>query len=109
MIEVTDEMIYAFAGEPEITGTDAHCIRHGLTAVLAVVEREQKALMKREWNALQQCPSDSPTDGVTPTLHCERETGHGGEHRAMRYLTSWRDQVAPHTGSNGPGDGGHDG
>lgn len=40
MIEVTDEMIYAFAGEPEITATDAHAIGVGLTAVLAIVERD---------------------------------------------------------------------
>lgn len=41
MIEPTDEMIYAFAGEPEITATDAHAIRVGLAAVLAIVERDQ--------------------------------------------------------------------
>lgn len=40
MIEPTDEMIYAFAGEPEITATDAHAIRVGLAAVLAIVERD---------------------------------------------------------------------
>lgn len=40
-IEVTDRMIYAFAGEPEITATDAHAIRVGLTAVLAIVERDR--------------------------------------------------------------------
>lgn len=40
MIEPTDEMIYAFSGEPEITGADAHYIRTGLTAVLAIVERD---------------------------------------------------------------------
>jgi hypothetical protein len=40
VIEPTDEMIYAFAGEPEITATDAHAIRVGLAAVLAIVERE---------------------------------------------------------------------
>jgi hypothetical protein len=39
-IEVTDEMIYAFAGEPEITATDAHAIEAGLTAALAIVERD---------------------------------------------------------------------
>lgn len=38
-IKVTDEMIYAFAGEPEITATDAHAIRVGLTAVLPLAER----------------------------------------------------------------------
>ena len=41
MIEVTDEMIWAFAGDPEITATDAHAIRVGLTAVLALVERDR--------------------------------------------------------------------
>jgi hypothetical protein len=41
VIEPTDEMIYAFAGEPEITATDAHAIRVGLAAVLAIVERDQ--------------------------------------------------------------------
>ena len=40
MIEVTDEMTYAFAGEPEITATDANAIRVGLAAVLAIVERD---------------------------------------------------------------------
>jgi hypothetical protein len=41
VIEVTDEMIYAFAGEPEITATDAHAISVGLAAVLAIIERDQ--------------------------------------------------------------------
>lgn len=40
MIDPTDQMIYAFAGEPEITATDAHAIRVGLAAVLAIVERD---------------------------------------------------------------------
>jgi hypothetical protein len=30
----TEKMIYAFAGEPEITRTDAHAIEVGLTAAL---------------------------------------------------------------------------
>lgn len=47
MIEVTDEMIYAFAGEPEITATDAHAIRVGLAAVLALVERDRAAALAR--------------------------------------------------------------
>jgi hypothetical protein len=40
VIEVTDEMIYAFAGESEITATDAYAIKAGLKAVLAIVEEE---------------------------------------------------------------------
>jgi hypothetical protein len=40
-IEVTDQMIYAFAGEPEVTATDAHAIRVGLAAVLALAEQNQ--------------------------------------------------------------------
>lgn len=36
-MEVTDRMIYAFAGEPEITATDAHAIKVGLEAVLKVI------------------------------------------------------------------------
>ncbi len=39
-IEVTDEMIYAFAGEPEITATDAHAIEVGLKSVLAIIDRD---------------------------------------------------------------------
>lgn len=39
-IPVTDQMIYAFAGEPEITATDAHTIRVGLVAVLELVAQD---------------------------------------------------------------------
>jgi hypothetical protein len=46
MIEITDQLIYAFAGEPEITATDAHAIRVGLTAVLALVERDHVAPLR---------------------------------------------------------------
>jgi hypothetical protein len=42
MVHVTDEMIYAFAGEPEITATDAHAIEVGLRAVFAIVESKIK-------------------------------------------------------------------
>jgi hypothetical protein len=46
MIEITDRMIYAFAGEPEITATDAHAIKVGLAAALAIVERDYRALLE---------------------------------------------------------------
>lgn len=39
-MKVTDRMIYAFAGEPEITGTDAYAIEVGLRAVFAEVDRQ---------------------------------------------------------------------
>jgi hypothetical protein len=45
-IEVTDLMVYAFAGEPEITATDAHAIKAGLTAMLAMVERDYEVTPK---------------------------------------------------------------
>jgi hypothetical protein len=41
--DITDEMVYAFAGEPEITATDAHAIKVGLAKVLAIVERDHDA------------------------------------------------------------------
>lgn len=49
-IEITDEMIYAFAGEPEITATDAHAIRTGLAAALALVApRHCEGLDEGDW------------------------------------------------------------
>lgn len=61
MIEPTDEMIYAFAGEPEITATDAHAIRVGLAAVLAIVERD----------FLTGCRATVETRGVT--VACKKD------------------------------------
>ena len=96
MIEVTDEMVeqaraaHRTSQEPDAAGQ----MRDVVAAVLAIVERDQKAAAKNGWDALQQCPSDSQpipvADGET-VLHCEREAGHDGAHGAMRYLTSWRD------------------
>lgn len=40
-MEISDRMIYAFAGEPEITATDAHCIKIGLEKVLALPEVQE--------------------------------------------------------------------
>lgn len=40
-MKVTDHMIYAYAGEPEITGTDAHCIQQGLERVLKELTAEE--------------------------------------------------------------------
>lgn len=36
-MNVTDHMIYQFAGEPEVTATDAHAIRSGLERALKSV------------------------------------------------------------------------
>lgn len=58
MIEPTDEMVYAFAGEPEITATDAHYIRHGLAAVLAIVERDNTIRPRRTAELKIQGPGD---------------------------------------------------
>lgn len=57
MIEPTDEMIYAFAGEPEITATDAHAITAGLAAVLAIVERDYRVAPRRKpsWRDVPGC------------------------------------------------------
>jgi hypothetical protein len=60
--EPTDEMIYAFAGEPEITATDAHAIRVGLAAVLAIVERDQAAQRRRLADALEAVQRAIATD-----------------------------------------------
>lgn len=78
-------------------------------AVLAIVERDQEAAAERGWDALRQCPSESPAIPVPPAgeivLHCEREANHEGAHGAMRYLTSWRDheQGTPASGSKPSG------
>jgi len=37
-VKVTEQMIYAFAGEPEITATDAHAIEAGLQRVLDLID-----------------------------------------------------------------------
>ncbi|GAA2696394.1 hypothetical protein [Actinoplanes palleronii] len=47
MIEPTDEMIYAFAGEPEITATDAHAIRVGLAAALGTIADDVRLVLNR--------------------------------------------------------------
>jgi hypothetical protein len=86
VIEVTDEMVYAYAGEPEITGTDAHAIRVGLAAVLAIVERANADQVQREWDALEYCPSMDPGH---PGWRCEQQAGHEGQHRAMRWQLEW--------------------
>lgn len=59
-IEVTDQMIYAFAGEPEITATDAHAIRVGLAAVLAIVERDRAAGGRESMGPASAVPVDEP-------------------------------------------------
>lgn len=71
MLEPTDEMIYAFVGEPEITATDAHAIQVGLAAVLAIVERDNQV------HPL--CTATLGTD-----MRCEFEAGmaHPNEHSA---------------------------
>lgn len=65
-IEVTDEMIYAFVGEPEITATDAHAIRTGLAAVLAIVERDYNVGLRWRWRSDGQGGWISAPDGSRP-------------------------------------------
>jgi hypothetical protein len=72
VIEPTDEMIYAFVGEPEITATDAHAIRIGLAAVLAIVERDFSLRPAT-------CDQRHPTEDLA---YCELPRGHGGSHSA---------------------------
>jgi len=70
-IEITDQMIYAFAGEPEITASDAHAIEVGLTAVFALVER----------NYVLRSKCGSPG---SDSLACFRVPGHEGRHADAR-------------------------
>jgi hypothetical protein len=56
-MKVTDQMIYAFAGDPEITVTDAHAIKVGLQAALDLLEPFVSAAAKHvcsdevdDWN-----------------------------------------------------------
>lgn len=76
MIEPTDEMIYAFAGEPEITATDAHAIRVGLAAVIPLVERDLIARVegKRDTGLCDCARYDvpiSPRTGLPMEHHCD--------------------------------------
>jgi hypothetical protein len=66
VIEVTDEMVYAFAAEPEITATDAHAISVGLAAVFAIVERDYSI-------GPVMCDEPHPTEDLA---YCELQRGH---------------------------------
>ena len=68
-IEITDQMVYAFAGEPEITATDAHAIRVGLEAVLAIVQRDYRLdrICREE---------------LMPGVHCAKPAHVKGDHEA---------------------------
>ncbi len=78
MIEPTDEMVYAFAGEPEITGTDAHAISVGLAAVLAIVERDWNMQPRPDGSRLP--PSRCGARGFAVGPGCIRRAGHEGGH-----------------------------
>jgi hypothetical protein len=83
VIEPTDEMIYAFAGEPEITATDAHAIRVGLAAVLAIVDRDRCPERRGHvWHPLDKTPPALPKKcGSTRWgMPCDRPDGHPGNH-----------------------------
>ena len=79
MIEPTDHMIYAYAGEPEITATDAHHIRHGLTAVLNLPEVRQLVLTARPVE-FREGPDDVTVHvGNVRVLQISKKHPHGAE------------------------------
>lgn len=73
-MKVTDHMIYTFAGESEITATDAHAIGVGLQAVLDMPEMQALERFARaaaasvvtdgvdEWNGLVDAWDALPAD-----------------------------------------------
>lgn len=48
--DVPEQLIYAYAGEPEITATEAHFIAAGLARVLTIVEREPEPHAFKDYN-----------------------------------------------------------
>lgn len=87
-MKVTVPMIYAYANEPEITGTDAHAIEAGLQRVL---DREQLWILDRDddghWYLIPEDQMDAFTayvyrDGEWP----EGVTALGGAPNGVRFI-----------------------
>jgi hypothetical protein len=73
-LEVTDEMIRAFEhAEVGSSVTESDDIRAGLTAVLALVERD---------HAIGPVMCDATAHPPEPLAYCELPRGHQGEHSA---------------------------